>query len=64
MVKALARSEPVPNTLLNEGVKPSYFSWPTPEQVNQLAARAGRLIGFADAVRLAACALRLRKTLW
>jgi hypothetical protein len=64
MVKALARSEPVPNTLLNEGVEPSYFSWPMPEQVSQLAARTGGLIGFADAVRLAACALRLRKTLW
>lgn len=64
MVKALARSEPVPSTLLNEGVEPSYFSWPMPEQVDQLAARTGGLIGLADAVRLAACALRLRKTLW
>ena len=64
MVKALARSEPVPNTLLNKGLAPSYFSWPTPEQVNQLAARTGGLIGLADAARLAACAVRLRRTFW
>lgn len=64
MVRAQARSAPVPNALLNEGLEPSYFSWPTPEQVDQLDARTGGLIGFGDAVRLAACALRVRKTLW
>lgn len=59
LVADVVNGRPARRVLLNQGVVPSYFSWPKPEQVEDFRARGWRLISFAEAIRLAFSALRL-----
>lgn len=63
MVADLAAGRTPGRPLLNEGIEPSYFSWPTAEQVAAFRRDGRRLMTLGDLLRLGLSAVRLGRGL-
>lgn len=59
MVSDLAAGRNPGRPLLNEGIVPSYYSWPTTEQVAEFRRSGRRLMTFGELLRLALSVARL-----
>lgn len=59
MVTEFANGHMPSRPLLNEGMEPSYYSWPKEEQVSEFCRKGWRLISIGEALRLGLAALRL-----
>lgn len=59
MAQKLSLGNNPKGTLLNEGLKHSYFSWPKATQVDEFLSSGRKLISVGEALRFAAAALRI-----
>lgn len=48
LVNARARGEPLPASILNDGLSPSYFSWPTDAEVDAVRMQTSGLMSFRE----------------
>jgi folate-dependent phosphoribosylglycinamide formyltransferase PurN len=61
MVAELTRGDLPNRPLLNDGIKPSYYSWPKEDQVIEFRQKGWRLVFFGEIFRLSLAALHLSR---
>jgi len=59
MVRERANGQLPSASLLNQGIEPSYYSWPKEEQVTDFHRKGWRLVSMGEVLRLGLAALRL-----